>query len=218
MQSLSLFDTRQPGDLPAPDPSLRESLPLPGADLHYYPHFHDARTASRLLAYFLREVPWRQDRIRIAGKLMDVPRLQAWYGDKGSGYGYSGISLTPLPWTQELQEIRETLKRITGLAFNSVLLNLYRNGRDSVAWHSDDEAELGPDPCIASLSYGAARKLEIRPVDRSLGGRQSLVLGDGSLLLMGKGFQRYWQHQVPKVPHLDAPRVNLTFRYIRTMA
>jgi alkylated DNA repair dioxygenase AlkB len=218
MQSLSLFDTLQPGDLPAPESTLRELLSLPGADLHYYPHFHDAQRAAYLLAHFLRDVPWRQDRIRIAGRLMDVPRLQAWYGDKGSGYGYSGISLRPLPWTPVLQEIRETLQATTGLTFNSVLLNLYRNGRDSVAWHSDDEAELGPDPCIASLSYGAVRKLEIRPLDRTVGRKQSLELGDGSLLLMGKGFQQHWQHQVPKVPDLHTPRVNLTFRYIRTMA
>jgi alkylated DNA repair dioxygenase AlkB len=218
MQSLPLFDTRKTGELPAPASSSRELLPLPGADLYYYPHFHDAQKAAQLLVHFLNEVPWRQDRIRIAGRLIDVPRLQAWFGDKGSGYGYSGISLTPLPWTPVLQEIREKVQTTTGLAFNSVLLNLYRNGRDSVAWHSDDEAELGPDPCIASLSYGAERKLEIRPLDRNQGGRQALLLGDGSLLLMGKGFQRHWQHQVPKVPHLDAPRVNLTFRYIRTMA
>jgi alkylated DNA repair dioxygenase AlkB len=218
MQSLSLFESHSPGDKSGSRSSSRELLALSGAELHYYPHFHDADRARHLLDIFLEQVPWRQDRIRIAGKLLDVPRLQAWYGDKGSGYGYSGISLAPLPWTSTLQQIREELQESTGLLFNSVLLNLYRDGSDSVAWHSDDEAELGPDPAIASLSYGAARKFEIRPVGRGLGGKQVMTLPAGSLLLMGTGFQKNWQHQIPKIPGLHQPRVNLTFRYVHTVA
>jgi alkylated DNA repair dioxygenase AlkB len=219
MQSLSLFETAEPtGETPEIRSRHRELIPLPDAELHYYPRFHDAARASSLLDWFQQQIPWRQDRIRIAGRLLDVPRLQAWYGDSGSGYGYSGISLEPLPWTPVLQEIRQELETCTGLKFNSVLLNLYRNGQDSVAWHSDDEAELGADPHIASLSYGAVRNLEIRPSGPRPGSKKVLSLESGSLLLMGTGFQRHWQHQIPKVRHLDGPRVNLTFRYIQTVA
>ena len=219
MQSLSLFGSARPESQDSTsNPYFRELIELPRAKLHYYPRFHDPVRATELLATFLEQTPWRQDKIRIAGKWMDVPRLQAWFGDKRSSYAYSGINLDPLPWTPQLLAVKSETEKLTGQKFNSVLLNLYRDGNDSVAWHSDDEAELGTDPLIASLSYGAERKLELRPRDRSLGAKRVMPLANGSLLLMGKGLQQHWQHQLPKAPGLSVPRVNLTFRYIHSMA
>jgi alkylated DNA repair dioxygenase AlkB len=201
----------------SPDPAC-ELLPLPGAVLHYYPEFLTASESARLLQNFLQQTPWRQDNLRFGGKMVAVPRLQAWYGNATSHYGYSGLRLSPLPWTAVLSGLRERIETVLKLPFNSVLLNYYRDGNDSVAWHSDDERELGPDPQIASLSLGAPRKFELKHRSEARHGKLSLMLGDGSLLLMGSGLQQNWLHQLPKTPGLQSPRLNLTFRFIHAMA
>lgn len=159
----------------------------------------------------LDETAWRQDTLRFGGKEVLVPRLQAWYGERR--YGYSGLKLAPLPWTPTLDAIRHRIAEHCGTLFNSVLINYYRDGNDSVAWHSDDERELGPDPCIASLSFGATRRFELkhRVQPRT---KMQLLLEDGSLLMMGRGLQGNWRHQLPKDPTVTAPRLNLTFRLI----
>jgi alkylated DNA repair dioxygenase AlkB len=147
-----------------------------------------------------------------------VPRLQAWYGDGHAHYGYSGLRLTPLPWTSLLQAIRTDIEQKLQRPFNSVLLNQYRDGSDSVAWHSDDEKELGPDPLIASLSFGATRRFELKHRTRRDLGKVSLDLDDASLVVMGEGVQKHWLHQVPKQQGVDGLRLNLTFRFIHAMA
>jgi alkylated DNA repair dioxygenase AlkB len=159
----------------------------------------------------LAETAWRQDTLKFGGKEVLVPRLQAWYGERR--YAYSGLRLVPLPWTPVLDEIRRKISAICGLEFNSVLLNYYRDGNDSVAWHSDDERELGPDPLIASLSLGATRRFELKHRTRKQS-KVNMLLEDGSLLLMGKGLQQHWTHQLPKDASVTAPRLNLTFRLI----
>lgn len=164
-----------------------------------------------MLHALLTETPWRQDSLNFGGKPVLVPRLQAWYGDRR--YGYSGLKLAPLPWTPVLDGIRRKISQAAQLEFNSVLVNYYRDGNDSVAWHSDDERELGPDPRIASLSLGATRRFELKHRTRKQT-RMSMPLENGSLLLMGSGLQRHWMHQLPKEAGITLPRINLTFRFI----
>lgn len=195
-----------------------ERLVLPDAELLYIPAFY---TPSRSASYFqqlMLETPWQQDYVNFGGKKIAVPRLQAWYGDSHAHYGYSGLRLTPLPWTPLLDKLRSELSDRLQLPFNSVLLNHYRNGNDSVAWHSDNEKQLGTDPMIASLSFGATRRFELKHKTRRELGKTSLGLGDGSLIVMGKGVQKHWIHQIPKQPAITVPRLNLTFRFIHGMA
>lgn len=200
---MSLFDSGQDG----------ESLPLAGAEVTLYQGFIEAAEANDTLERLIAETPWQQDRIRIAGKWIPVPRLQAWYGDSRSLYAYSGITLNPLPWTPLLASLKDRVEARSGCLFNSVLVNYYRDGRDSVSWHADDEAELGADPVIASLSLGADRTFRFRPKRRQAQS-VSCQLANGSLLLMGSGTQINWQHEIPKEKALTLPRLNLTFRFI----
>jgi len=146
-----------------------------------------------------------------------VPRLLAWYGDPEARYRYSGLEHQPLPWTPLLAEIRTRVQEACGRPFNAVLLNYYRDGNDSMGWHSDDEPELGRDPLIASLNLGGTRRFDLRRKGTTRIGH-SLELGDGSLLVMGGQTQHHWQHQVAKTRKPVAPRINLTFRLIRGRA
>ncbi|HEY0961173.1 MAG TPA: alpha-ketoglutarate-dependent dioxygenase AlkB [Pseudomonadales bacterium] len=188
-----------------------QRVQIPDAELTYIPAFFDPASSVALLAALIDETPWRQDVLRFGGKEVVVPRLQAWYGERR--YGYSGLRLAPLPWTSTLASIRQRITEYCGVEFNSVLINYYRDGRDSVAWHSDDERELGPDPLIASLSLGATRRFEMK--HRALkASKMRMMLDNGSLLIMGSGMQRHWMHQLPKDPHVDTARLNLTFRLI----
>lgn len=197
-------------------------IQLADAEIHYMPAWLSAAQSAALMQQLLQGTPWRQDSLRFAGKLVPVPRLQAWYGESASNYGYSGLRLAPLPWTDALAEIRQRLEASLNLRFNSVLVNYYRNGMDSVAWHSDNESTLGPDPSIASLSLGAPRAFQMKHRKRGSAGAKdgklSITLEDGSLLVMGAGVQQHWQHHVPKQPAVTAPRINLTFRLILPMA
>jgi alkylated DNA repair dioxygenase AlkB len=190
-----------------------EAVDLPDAILTFHRTYFSAQDAGRLAAELLATTRWRQDRFTIYGRSVLIPRLNAWYGDPGRVYRYSGITLDPLAWTAPLREIRERLAATTGVQFNSVLLNLYRDGRDSVAWHADDERELGPEPLIASVSLGASRTFQLRRKDdRSR--RHAIELTDGSMLLMSGSTQAHWMHQVPKTTRPVGPRLNLTFRSI----
>ena len=160
-----------------------------------------------------REISWRQSSIRIQGKTLPVPRLDAWYGDPGRVYTYSGVRFEPLAWTPGLSRLRLELETHLGCAFNSVLANLYRDGKDSVAWHSDDEPELGPEPIIASISLGAERRFALRHKYRHQPPVR-LDLPPGSLLVMTGTTQRYWVHQLAKTARPVGPRINLTFRRV----
>lgn len=204
--------TPLPGSaVPASTKQPPEHIQLADAELSYFPAFYDPAASAALLHTLITQTPWRQDTLNFGGKQVAVPRLQAWYGDRG--YGYSGLKLSPLPWTPTLIAIRRKISESCGVVFNSVLVNYYRDGQDSVAWHSDDEGELGPDPRIASLSLGTARRFELKHRTHKQA-KAHLMLEDGSLLLMGSGLQRHWLHQLPKDPSVTTPRLNLTFRFI----
>lgn len=190
------------------------TLTLPDAQLQFFPAAFSADEADRLLAYCLRQLPWRQDDILIAGRRIPIPRLQNWFGDDGAHYSYSGIELSPLPWTAGLLQIRDRVEALCGHRFNALLANYYRHGRDSVSWHSDDEPALGQQPVIASVSFGATRQFEMRHLSKRSLGTRRLALHHGSVLIMQGDTQRYWQHQIPKEPGVELPRINLTLRLI----
>ena len=183
-----------------------------------YPHAFDSKESESLLATLMELIPWQQDYLRIAGKTVAVPRLQCWMGDSASNYGYSGIRLTPSPWQSDVSLIRQRVENLCDLKFNSVLLNYYRNGNDSVAWHADDEVELGKNPIIASVSFGVERKFQLKRKQATSSSQNKFImtLGNGSLIVMGKDLQQNWLHQVPKEKHLQEPRINLIFRNIVT--
>ncbi|MBD2766903.1 alpha-ketoglutarate-dependent dioxygenase AlkB [Hymenobacter sp. BT664] len=192
------------------------SLGLPGADVLFDPSFLSAAEADAFLAQLTAEVAWEQRSLRLFGREHPQPRLTAWYGDPAARYTYSGLAWEPRPWTPVLRHLRQRLAAAATTAFNSVLLNYYRDGRDSMGWHSDDEPELGPAPTIASLSLGATRRFRLRP--RPGGGQNhapfGLDLPSGSLLLMRGPTQQHWQHALPKSARPIGPRLNLTFRWV----
>ncbi|MFA5548622.1 MAG: alpha-ketoglutarate-dependent dioxygenase AlkB [Porticoccaceae bacterium] len=191
-----------------------ETLVLRDGQLRYWPAFVEAAERAALFARLRAETPWKRSEISIAGRRIPIPRLNAWYGDPGADYSYSGVRLVTTPWTPLLSRVRERVEAATGLVFNSALLNLYRDGADSVDWHADDEPELGEAPQVASLSLGAVRRFELK--HRTIPGqRYRLELPDGSLLLMAGPLQRHWLHRVPKEPRIAEARINITFRSVR---
>ncbi len=173
-----------------------------------------------LLEKLAATLPLSQEKLFLFGREVFTPRLTSWHGDPGCAYRYSGRSFTPLPWTDDLQAIRETLFEQTATRFNSVLANLYRGGNDSMGAHSDDEPELGPAPDdvrIASVSLGAARRFCLRPKrPRAELPGLDFELGHGDLFVMGGTTQRHFRHHVPKTRAPVGPRLNLTFRVVRT--
>ena len=188
-------------------------IPATDADIHLFNSFLGEHEANNLFRLLHSTIPWQQDYIKMYGQNIAIPRLQAWYGDPGCSYSYSGIQLRPLGWTSLLLEIKKRVESAVGTGFNSVLINLYRDGRDSNGWHSDDEPELGQSPIIASLSLGAVRRFRLR---HRQGKAQTvnLDLTPGSLLVMAGDTQKYWQHCVTKTARKVKPRINLTFRCI----
>ncbi|QSQ31351.1 alpha-ketoglutarate-dependent dioxygenase AlkB family protein [Xanthomonas translucens] len=188
-------------------------LDLPGADLRWLPGWLAPAEAAVLFAHLLTAVNWEVHRIRLFGKLVDSPRLSCWIGDAQASYRYSGTRFAPHPWPPALQPLRERLAAETGVAFNSVLANRYRDGRDAMGWHSDDETELGPHPLIASLSLGATRRFVLRHRQQPAL-RQVLELSAGGLLLMGGQTQRLYRHALPRTAKPVGERINLTFRNI----
>lgn len=191
-----------------------QRLLLPDAELTHWPDFLPTSAAQDLFRELERSAPWEQSLIRIAGRHLPIPRLNVWYGDPGANYGYSGARLTSHPWTPALGAVRSQIEAATQQCFNSALLNCYRSGQDSVDWHSDDEAVLGPQPVIATLSLGVARRFEMRHRSQS-GLRRHLVLESGSLLLMAGPMQRHWRHRVPKEPTVEGARISITMRLVR---
>jgi len=173
----------------------------------------DPEEAALLFRSLRDDVPWRQDRVRIHGREFLQPRLSAWYGDPGTVYTYSGLTLSPEPWPALLSSLRGRVEVDAGAGFNSVLCNLYRDGKDSMGFHADDEPELGSNPVIASVSLGATRRFSLRHVKRA-GDKLDLELPGGSLLVMAGSTQHFWRHAVPKRPSVLASRINLTFRRI----
>ncbi len=160
------------------------------------------------------EAEWRSEAVVVWGRKVPQPRLIAWYGDAGRAYAYSGIRLRPSPWTPLLLDIKARIEEATGAAFNSVLLNYYRDNCDSIGFHSDDEPELGERPVIASLSLGEERTFVLRHKRSKETAPMRLRLPSGSLLLMAGDTQHCWRHGIPKESRPRSPRINLTFRKI----
>ncbi len=191
--------------------------PLPAiadAELDYLPGWVDAALAERWLQALVEQTPWQQPELFIHGRYHRTPRLTAWYGEPEARYRYSGKVHEPLPWTALLDDIRQRLMAEVGQALNAVLLNYYRDGQDSMGWHSDAEPELGREPLIASLNLGGSRRFDLRRVGATRI-EHSLTLEHGSLLVMRGPTQHHWQHQVAKTRQACVPRLNLTFRLIR---
>jgi len=189
---------------------------LPDAEIRYFPTFFTPSKADFLLDQLLRTIEWKQNTIKMYGKENPVPRLEAWYGDKGKSYAYSGIKMEPRPWTDDLLFIKKSIEAKAGVIFNSVLINYYRNGQDRVAWHSDDEKELGRNPIIASVSLGAVRNFKLRHKHyKSNDQKEQIILNHGSFLLMEGTTQHNWMHEIPRTAKPIGPRINLTFRIIK---
>ena len=190
-----------------------QSAGLPAELLEYHPGFFSPAESAAVLDTFIDTIPWVQEDIKMYGKIMKTPRLTAWYGDPNKEYIFSGTKHHPILWTDELLMIKKKIEPISGTRFNSVLLNYYRDANDSVAWHSDDEYELGVNPVIASVSFGQVRRFDIRhKQDRNR--KHSIYLENGSLLIMKGDLQHNWVHQIPKSIKPLKARVNLTFRVI----
>ncbi len=189
-----------------------EKIALAGGELRFWPAFLTPDAAAQLCAELLAETPWVQSHLVIAGREIPIPRLNTWYGDPGADYSYSGARMTRQPWPPALKRLKCGVEAHCATRFNSALLNLYRDGNDSVAWHSDDEPELGPEPLIATLSLGALRTLELRAkADRT---RLRLPLPAGSLLLMAGALQHGWQHRIAKTTLAVGPRISITWRRV----
>lgn len=206
---MSLFDHASPAGW--------QALPLPGAQLSLWPSWLGGTEADALLASLLADIPWEVHRIRIYGREVDSPRLSCWIGDADATYVYSRTRFEPRPWTPPLAGLRDRVALACGASFNSVLANLYRDGRDSMGWHSDDEPELGAQPVIASLSLGAVRRFRLKPRrGGAAANTHAIELGHGSLLRMAGDTQRLYVHDLPKTSARVGPRINLTFRWIDT--
>ena len=188
-----------------------------GDDFVFEPAWLDADAGHALFDALRATLPWATHRVVLFGRAVDSPRLSCWIGDPGAAYRYSGVRHEPEPWPEVLRPVRERLHRETGTAFNSVLVNLYRDGRDSMGWHSDDEPELGERPVIASLSLGTTRRFVLKQrCDPSR--KRVLELPHGSLLLMRGDSQADWRHALPRTAKPVGPRINLTFRRVGRVA
>lgn len=192
-----------------PNPIIK----LQDAELLYHPTFYNKAESDRMFKTLLETIEWKQDKIMMYGKEILLPRLSAWYGDSNKPYTYSGITLNPLPWTDELLQIKERIEREANVKFSSVLINRYRNGQDYVGWHTDAEKELGKNPVIGSVNFGATRKFQLRRIDDH-SEKFEVELKHGTFLVMQGSTQHFWQHQVPKTAVKIGERLNLTFRVI----
>ena len=187
-------------------------IDLPGAHVRLA-QFCGPHEAQRWFERLHAEIPWERHRLRLFGREIDAPRLSCWVGDADAVYTYSRVRFAPHAWTPALAELRRELCIRCSESYNSVLCNLYRDGRDAMGWHSDSEPELGPQPSIASLSFGAARRFRLRHrTRRDL--RAEIELDSGSLLLMAGATQHNYRHDLPRTAKPVGPRVNLTFRAI----
>ncbi|KND59570.1 Alkylated DNA repair protein AlkB [Candidatus Burkholderia verschuerenii] len=185
---------------------------LPQPDIDWQPDWLAADAASDLMGALIAEVAWQQDTMATPGGRKPLPHLTAWQGEPDAVYVYSGIRNVPQPWTPAVARLRDAARDASGARFNSVLLNRYRDGQDSMGWHADKERELGPEPVIASVSLGATRTFEFRHARTQA--THALALTHGSLLVMRGRTQLEWIHRVPKQPGARGERINLTFRWV----
>lgn len=206
MNQGNLFATNQP---------KKTEFELPDAELFLYENFFSLEESNRLFNSLKENIKWQQDHIKIYDKLLDLPRLTAWYGDNNKTYTYSGISMNPHSWNDDLLFIKERIEKESGVTFTSCLLNYYRTGKDSVGWHQDNEKELGKNPTIASVSFGDTRTFQLKHIKIKDLKKIDIPLDHGSFLLMKGTIQHFWKHQIPKTRQNVGPRINLTFRIIK---
>ncbi len=197
-----------------PGSNAKEGLTvIENGEYIFYPNFFSKSESDSLLKNLRSNIIWKQESMNMYGKKIDFPRLTAWYGNNDKPYSFSGITLQPLPWTSEILKIKSKIEPVAKTEFNSVLLNLYRDGNDSISWHTDAEKELGTNPVIASVNFGATRKFQLMHIKTKE--KLEIELTHGSLLIMQGELQHFWQHQVPKAKKVSIERVNLTFRVIK---
>lgn len=194
-------------------PEEKIILELPDAIFEYYPNFLSKEKADEFFKVLNENTPWQQDKITVYGKNHQQPRLTALYGNEGKPYKYSNIIMNPHPWNAALLNLKELIEEKANNKFTTVLLNLYRNERDSNGWHADNEKELGRNPIIASISLGEERTFQLKH-NTIKEAKQHIILKHGSLILMKEGSQIYYKHQIPKTTSSKNPRINLTFRRI----
>lgn len=204
MDQLDLFST---------EPNYGEVVKINNGEYIYIPNFYDVATADKFLSRLINDIKWKQESMNMYGKEIPFPRLTAWYGDSDRPYSFSGITLKPNPWSAGLLKIKKDIEEKTEVVFNSVLLNRYRDGNDSISWHTDAEKELGENPVIASVNFGAERKFQLKHKDTNE--KIEILLKHGSLLIMQGELQHFYKHQVPKTKKVTTERVNLTFRVIK---
>lgn len=196
------------------DSNVKEGLTvIENGEYIFHQNFFSKSESDLFLKNLRNEIAWRQESMNMYGKKIDFPRLTAWYGNNDKPYSFSGITLNPHPWTKDILTIKSKVEPVAKTIFNSVLLNLYRDGNDSISWHTDAERELGTNPVIASVNFGATRRFQLRHIRTKE--KLEIELTNGSLLIMQGELQHFWQHQVPKTSKPVAERINLTFRVIK---
>lgn len=194
---------------------MLKQIPIEDGEVYYDSDFLSSTESQHLFKQLEEEIDWQQDEIKLFGKKFLQPRLHAWYGDEGINYTYSGLSMQTKVWTAGLLRIKRKIEAVYTAAYNSVLLNLYRSGQDSMGWHSDDEPELGKNPIIASLSLGGIRRFHLKHKKNKEIDSVRLDLSEGSLLIMAGETQHHWKHQISKTAKEVQPRINLTFRFVK---
>ena len=204
MERLDLFDLSK---------TSSERTSIRNGEILHIKKFFDQSLSDNYYKELIEGVDWKQEKMKLYGKELLFPRLTAWYGDNDKPYSFSGITLLPNEWTKELLEIKRQIETKAEVSFNSVLLNRYRDGNDSISWHTDAEKELGKNPIIASVNFGATREFQLRHIYTKE--KLSIELSHGSLLIMLGELQHFWQHQIPKTKTKVRERINLTFRVIK---
>lgn len=197
-----------------PKPREFEKYSIKDGEIWFMPNFMPLYKTDEYFQALLNTINWKQEQIKLYGKTFPVPRKTAWYGDEGFNYKYSGINCNPDSWTKELLDIKKVIEHfVPSHKFNSVLLNLYRDGNDKVSWHADDESGLATNPTIASVSLGATRRFDLRHKEDP-NEKFQIELTSGSLIVMTGTLQHHWQHQIPVQKKVKDPRINLTYRTI----
>ncbi len=191
---------------------LSKNLLPERGELYLLKQFYPAEQSQQWFDRLYQQLNWQQERLFIYGRWLNVPRLMCWFGDTGADYQYSGVNHQPLPWTDDLMQFRRDVERVCQTGFNSVMANLYRNGRDSMGSHADDEKELGLNPVIASVSFGETRLLRFKQLKSAQ--KLDIELQSGDLLVMAGEIQHHWRHELPKTRRPKKARINLTFRKI----
>jgi len=211
MSQIDIFGNPLPGNTQT---SIKQGLNIiENGEFVFRANYFTAIESNKFFDSMKRTIQWKQESMNMYGKKIDFPRLTAWYGDNDKPYSFSGITLQPHPWTTEISDIKSRIEAECRVKFNSVLLNRYRNGNDSISWHTDAEPELGKNPVIASVNFGATRKFQLRHIKTKE--KVEIELSNGSLLIMSGELQHFWQHQVPKTSKPVGERINLTFRVIK---